>query len=275
MSSRINKKSLVLLFFFILSAMPLFINFIGSKSQVSKELDVIGPRLSKLNSMEAMAKYVDELYDEKKIDGALDTMVYVELLSTSIKQRFQHGLSNYELAENWIAYLCGKLFWPHFYAIVIPDDILKHKDGLCSQQTIVFMDLLRRKGIGMRSVGLGYPEGPGHFLCEVNYKGRWHLYDVSLEPTWSVIANKHQSLDYYMQNKDSLFLAYQTKISRNTFDKLTEKVVFGKPNKFPAEKMKLFHKSTLIISYMLPLLFGFLFGRSVYKERKTETYTTG
>lgn len=196
-------------------------------------------------------------------------------MSELIKYRFIHGLSNYSFAENWIAYLSGKLMWSHLSAIVNPEDILKHPEGLCSQQTIVFMEVLKRKGINVRSVGLGYKEGPGHFLCEVNYKGGWHLHDVTLEPQWNRIVNDHKSMAYYLANKDSLYVAYEKRLPREMYTKLTEKVTYGDVNAFPAKKMQIFHQSTLIITYLLPIVFialFFFFQKKNVNKKTTDSF---
>ncbi|MBI3519555.1 MAG: transglutaminase domain-containing protein [Bacteroidetes bacterium] len=215
--------------------------------------------------MDKAVLYTDSVYSK---NGSLqfDTAKYVHIISNFTKERFYHGLSNYNLSDNWIAYFLGKLLWSHFSAIVIPDDILKYPQGLCSQQTIIFMELLKRKGIKVRSVGLGYKEGPGHFLCEVYYGGAWRLYDVTKEPEWKKLTNKHLSMDYYLSNKDSLYLAYKSRMPLTVFNKLTERVNYGEVNKFPAEKMLLFHKITKALTYILPISLLFLAIGS-YKKR--------
>ncbi|MGZ4044803.1 MAG: transglutaminase domain-containing protein [Bacteroidia bacterium] len=194
------------------------------------------------------------------------------MVSETVKERFCFGLSNYSLSENWIAYISGKIFWSHLSAIVDPEDILKHRRGLCSQQTIVFLELLDRKKIKARSVGLGFKEGPGHFLSEVLYDGEWHLFDVTKEPQWSKLNGTHRSMDYYLLHKDSLFLAYDQRINKEVFDKITQKVEYGKADAFPAMKMLLFHKTCKILIYFFPIAFFLLFINSlpVYKRSRKE-----
>ena len=99
-----------------------------------------------MNSLEKIITYNDSIYLTKKIK-TFDTAAYVKIVSETIKQRFYFGLLHYRFAENWIAALSGKLLWSHLSAVVNPNDILKHSEGLCSQQTIVFMELLKRKKI--------------------------------------------------------------------------------------------------------------------------------
>jgi hypothetical protein len=233
--------------------------------------ELFSPELVRLNTIDKVVDYVDSIYD-LKTQKNIDTVLFVSILSKVIKERFRYGQSDYTISENWIARLSGKLFWPHISAIVNPDDILKRKEGLCSQQTIVFMEALERKHINVRTVGLGYKEGPGHFLCEVFYNGEWHLHDVTLEPKWDRISNHHKSIIYYLNNKDSLYAVYQHCWSKKEFNVLTSKIVFGKPNEFPAKNMLLLHRFTLLLTYCVPgvllicLILSLLNKKLIYKR---------
>ncbi len=257
----------ILSFFFlglsILTAIPLFVIY---KEKV--EINVVrgedyNPKLHYLNSIDKIIDYADSVYNYNSNNDfdlqGIDTAVYVSIVSDLIKKRFYFGLSNYNISQNWIAALFGELFWPHLSAIVEPNDILHYSEGLCSQQTIVFMEILKKRGIKVRSVGLGKKEGPGHFLCEVYYRDSWRLHDVTKEPQWFKITNHHQSMDYYIHNKDSLYKVYENSLPKEDFNKLLEKIAYGKPNEFPAKNMLLFHQITLILTYIIPLFFLLLF----------------
>jgi len=267
MIQQLNKKFFIFLILFLLSIFPFIMQV---KEVVSVDLpsnDLYDSQLLKLNSIENLLLYSDSIYNKGIGDLQFDTVKYVDVLSNIIERRFQHGITYYDFSENWIAYVLGKAIWPHFSAIVIPDDILKHEQGLCSQQTMVFMAALKEKGIWSRSVGLGFKEGPGHFLCEVKYGGSWHLYDVSLEPRWDSLVKQNQSLEYYLAHKDSLFLVYQHKIPIQTFNKLTEKISYGEVNGSPAKKMRFFHNVTQGLTYFLPFVLGFVLFMSLWKNR--------
>ena len=249
-----NNSCCVFCFLFLLSIFP----FLGllPKNNVAKKYteELFSPDLLRINSMDKAIEYIDSVYTIN-CPGKFDTLNYVRVVTKFTKERFFHGLSNYSLSDNWIAFLSGKFLWTHMYSLVDPEDILKHPEGLCSQQTIVFMEILKRKNIHVRSVGLGYEKGPGHFVAEVHYNNAWHLHDVTIEPVWSKVVNHHQSMDYYLINKDSLYLAYEDKYNRPLFNKLLEKVIYGEVDDFPAKNMLLFHHITLVITYLLPLFF--------------------
>lgn len=264
-----NSKALFYAVLFGLSISPFLYNpihSVASESHVLYKTELFKPELSRLNSIDKVVSFVDSIYFQKTKRN-IDTVLYVNILSRTIKERFRYGQSDYNISENWIAALLGSMLWEHMSAIVNPEDILKRQEGLCSQQTIVFMETLKRKRINVRTVGLGYKEGPGHFLCEVKYAGQWHLHDVTLEPKWDKITNHHKSVDYYLSNKDSLYTVYQHCWSKKAFHVLTSKIVFGKPNEFPAKKMILFHKVTLLLTYVVPIFFLFLLILELYKKK--------
>lgn len=240
---------------FLVTILPFFSDLgKGEQYSVSRK-ELYNPELTRLNSVAKLSYYIDSVYSLNSTSNILDTALYAKVTSDIVKRRFYHGLSLYNLSDNWIAALAGKYIWSHLSAIVTPDDILKHPIGLCSQQTMVFLEILKRKGINFRTVGLGYKEGPGHFLSEVSYNGTWHLHDVTVEPRWEKVVNHHKSLEFYLQNKDSLFLAYDGRIDKLTFFKIMGKSEYGPVNQLPARKMFVFHKITLFFSYLLPILF--------------------
>ncbi len=229
--------------------------------------ELFDPELIKLNSTETFLKYLDNSYNQN--DGQImDTANYVEELNDLVKKRFFYGIANYTFKENWIANLAARVCWSHISAKVNPEEILKGYDGLCSQQTIVFMELLKMKGIKVRTVGLGFEEGPGHFLCEVNYKKGWHLYDVTKEPDWSKISNKHESLEYFLAHKDTLYMIYENRLERPELEKIISKVNYGKINEFPAKRMMLFQNACKFAGYILPILFLYLFVRERRKIKQ-------
>ncbi len=263
---RRNKKQVILLLLCFLTSIPLIYK-IGTEtvSIRSENHELYESELERLNSIEKLLHYTDSLYAHTATE-VFDTAAYVNLACDVTKKRFYFGLSNYTLSENWIAYLSGKLIWKHFLAIVEPDDILKHQEGLCSQQTIVFMELLKRKSINVRSVGLGRKEGPGHFLCEAQYQHDWHLYDVTIEPLFEIPKLENRSAAYYLNNLDTFYKAYNGRVTRDVFNKYVEKVAYGEVNQFPAKNMLLFHQVTRLIAFLLPFLFIILFLISLAKE---------
>lgn len=260
-------RLLVYLILLSISITPIVFSTVSNLKNTYKNKELFNIELSRFKSIEDITAHIDGIYAATHTSSEIDTLAYVKATSDIVKKRFYHGLSEYSLRDNWISYIGAKLFWNHLNAIVEPDDVLDYNKGLCSQQAIVFLEILKRKGIKTRWIGLGYKEGPGHFLAEVQYQGKWHLYDVNLEPKWERVTNHHESIAYYKQYPDTLFLAYEGIISRNLFDKIMEKVQYGEVNEFPAKNMLLFHRITKIVTYLIPVFLGIIILITLFKQK--------
>lgn len=212
------------------------------------------PILSKLNSIEKIVTYCDSINSSLN-SGKFDTANYVHTLSEIVKYRFYHGVAEYSISDNWILYFLGKYTWTHFSAIIIPDDILKHSEGLCSQQTIIFIECLNRKNINFRTVGLGLKEGPGHFLSEVYYNGSWHLFDIDKEPNLDNTDVIRASMDFYKKHPEKLHVIYDGIIEKETLNSMLKTISYNEVNEIPAKNMLLFHRFTFVLCYIFPFLF--------------------
>lgn len=268
-----NRYRIVLLInmiLFLASLFPLAGKYIMGSSlpeNANASVELYDPALSKLDNIDKLISYIDAKYARRYHSPGFDTAHYVSTVSETIKYRFYHGLAQYRFFENWIAVVASELIWSDLSAVVEPNDILRNPEGLCSQQSIVFMEVLKRKGIKVRKVGLGYVQGPGHFLNEVYYNNDWHLYDTDKEPEWNKITHHHQSIKYYMQHKDSLYKVYENKMDKTLFNKLTENVEYGEIGEFPAKNMLFFHRTTKFITYILPFILGSVLIYLLYKKK--------
>jgi hypothetical protein len=140
------------------------------------------PDLARIRSVDA-AMAVLPLYiarqkgsREARIAGGIDRFV---------RDRFFHGQSFLDWRENWPATLSG-FVWANLQVPVLPDDIMRHRRAICSQQAIVFMELLRRHGIHTAAVLAAWPSSDpstsGHFALAARIDGRWTYFDPDQEP---------------------------------------------------------------------------------------------
>jgi hypothetical protein len=146
------------------------------------------PDLARIRSIDAamavLPAYVarEKGSREARIAGGIDRFV---------RARFFHGLSYLDWRENWLAALAG-FAWANLQVPVLPDDILRHRRAICSQQAIVFMELLRRHGIHTAAVLAAWPSsdpaGGGHFALTARIDGRWLYFDPDQEPPASGVA---------------------------------------------------------------------------------------
>jgi hypothetical protein len=100
-----------------------------------------------------------------------------------VRDRFFHGTSHLSARENWIAALAGAV-WSNLAIPVLPNDILKHRRAMCSQQAIVFMELLRHFKIDYGSVRFDWPgtrSRRGHFATAAKVDGQWRYFDPDAE----------------------------------------------------------------------------------------------
>ena len=151
--------------------------------------ELFDPQLYRINSIDAGVKYCDSVYGKNQISKS-DTTEYVNQMARFIKNRFFHGYSHFSFGHNTIGWMLAPILHKNLTATVIPEDIIQFPNGACSQQTIVFFELLKRKGFLTRKVGLfDSTLGAGHFASEVFWNGSWHFYDVNKEPDASILES--------------------------------------------------------------------------------------
>lgn len=208
--------------------------------------DLYDPSLARLNSLDKLMAFTDSLY-ENVSTALFDPARYAELADSVVRMRFYHGLQNYRFTDNYLANLSGKFLWSHLGAKVLPDDILKGHKAFCSQSSIVFQELLRRKDIEFRTVAL-----PGHFCTEVLVDGHWRFYDVSYKPSFAGIGRL--SAASMMEQPEFIRKAYLYSFQKKFFDNLDyhfdpERVSYGAINAFAAPRMAMFHHFTFFLSH--------------------------
>ncbi|MEO6405950.1 MAG: hypothetical protein ABIY51_14510 [Ferruginibacter sp.] len=223
----------------------------------AEEFDV---SLLRLSSIEKLAAYTDSLASTKNISS--NHPEYLLLVENIIAKRFFHGFSHYKLNENWVASVSEKIFGRGLACLVKPNDIMQRADGACSQQSIVMMELLKRKNIDYRKVGF-----PHHYAMEAKFNKQWYFADANQEPDMTVDARLHQN---WKGQSDNLKQYYDPKIYTNLdyafgIGQLAE---IGPVNEVPAKNLTLFHSLTLLMSrfaWCLPLII--LFAKSRKKIR--------
>ncbi len=229
------------------------------------------PSLNRLNSIEKLEEYCDSLFvsPSSAIANRQETdQAYVELVYSVVKKRFYHGYSYYGLDNNYLAFLFSKVTVPGYSAIVIPNDILKHPNAACSQQSIVMMELLQVKGFKTRKVGFEGKKYGGHFCFEVFYKNKWHFYDPNLEPDVNVLnAYNRPGIAALVAHPDILLKAYKNQPKDLMID-IFPTYWYGPVNQFPAPTAIVFQKITKAFSYTLWFicLISFLFVRRIYRR---------
>lgn len=242
-----KKLYLFFLFLFFVAFLLTLNQFLPQHEEDEKEEygELYNKELNRLNSMASLGEYWDNMIIQNGLEG--NAKGQVDLAFDIVVQRFYHGYSKYNIRDNYIAFLAGRYIWEDFLGIVIPDDILQHNEALCSQQAIVFMELLKNKGHKVRSVLLNR-----HFCAEVFYDNSWHYYDPDKEPNFS--QQTRPGIKELMNNKDLIYDGYEGKLSTTIIDDIFDRYRVGKTNSYPARNMAFFHYVTKFLSNWLWLL---------------------
>jgi len=230
------------------------------------------PSLSRLTSIKGLTEYCDSLYGNTDVNPK-DSEKYAGIISQAIRQKFYHGYSYYSLGNNTIGYILAPLITSDLKAIVLPDDILKQPMAACSQQSIIGMEVFKRKGFNVRKVGFFARGIGGHFCYEAFFNGKWHFFDPDMEPTFSImVANHFPPISAIVKNDSLLRSLYA-----NRYETFAEEVFptysYGPVNEFPAPRARIYQYITKCLSYsswlLLLLLYWVLQRRIVYlKNRK-------
>jgi len=217
--------------------------------------DEFDASLSHINSMDKLENYVDMLYKEGNYDPN-DASIYPELAEGVVRKRFYHGVSEYGAGRNYLAWLIAKGTGSDVNAIVLPDDIFKYSYALCSQQSLVMMELLKRKGYSYRKVGFYSKEsGSGHYAFEVKYGNKWHFFDPNMEPDAQLLnKNNRPGIAELVADKSLLFSSYHH-WKRDRIADLFPTYFYGKPNAPIAPSATIFQRIAYVLSYSLWLFF--------------------
>ena len=214
------------------------------------------PSLARLNTMQKLETYCDSLYNARlanpSVGGPGPRDNYPELTSAVIRERFYHGYSCYDFTNNYMALLLEP-FFPNkmVSAIVVTEDMMKYSYAACSQQSIICMELLAKKGYSTRRIGFdGGEKYGGHFSFEVYYGGQWHFFDPNKEPDMAVLDKYNQPGIEFLAQQDDILLAAYRKLPSNNVLALYKNYSYGRPNVFEANNALLYQRATKILSYI-------------------------
>lgn len=223
------------------------------------------PSLSYINSLDKLDQHIDSIAIALKLNKDSARYRYVYEISKIIRERFYHGYSHFTFSENWIASLAGRFIEEGLGSKVHVDKILSQDNAACSQQAIVMMAVLRRKGIPNRHLGF-----PHHYTLEAFIDNKWYFFDPNMEPTMNQAQRCEDSWKYHSDSLKKYYDASKTKAINFDFgyglspDK-------GTINEEPALNARIFQTSTAILSKTLwcfPLLLIFMRNKAYFPFNK-------
>jgi hypothetical protein len=235
------------------------------------EGEMFDPSLMRLNNMDRLLAYCDSVYGKTEI-APQDSGQYANIVGRVLQFRFYHSYSYYRLGQNFIGWAMAPAIHVNLSAIVIPDDILKHPNAACSQQSIIGMELLKRKGYPVRKVGFYDPAAQaGHFCFEAFYEGKWHFFDPNKEPTLDILERLDRpsiaELTSDLNLLDAVYHREDSAVRRGYLLNYT----YGPENNFPAKKARIYQIATKFFSYTLffwLLLAGWWLGKWYSKRNQ-------
>lgn len=242
-------KKYIYILLAVIFLIPNFINKDINEPFVYDKKEKYDPQMDTINSVNKLEAYADNKAAQNNYKT--QSLQYVNELSTALENRFYHGFSHFSLKENWMAAIGEKLFGYGLASKVDIEEIMKHDKAACSQQSMVLMEILRRKGITYRKVGF-----PHHFATEVNIDSNWYYIDTNMEPA---MTNEQRLESSWNLQNDSLKKYYHIqpkKIIDYAFGNNVTAVV-DPPNQQYAKNALLFQKVSGIASkilWLFPLL---------------------
>jgi hypothetical protein len=206
--------------------------------------------LSSLTSEKTFEEYIDHKYsllpDEQKSPAA-----YAMLLGSLVSKRFYHAYLEYKPGNNFLAWAAARLRGTTWNEIWVADHILKSQGALCGQQSVVQMELLKRKGYPVRSVYFNDPQNGQHFALEAFYDNDWHFFDPDLAPDEQVLGKAgHPSIEKMGKDTALLIKAYAKRDHRKMVGLLTH-YYYGQENSPVRSRVILFQQVTYWLSQSL------------------------
>jgi hypothetical protein len=256
------------------------------KEPVYNQIEEYNPSLSRISSLAKLEAYCDSLYTSSTASGNYGDFEknYSEVVSSVIKERFYHGYSHYGFENNTLAMLFSTVTLSGYSAVVIPEDILKYPFAACSQQSIVMMELLKKKGIKTRKITFRGKKRGGHFSFEVFYNQSWHFYDTNMEPDEAILNAYNRPGIAFLSKHPELLVQIYRQYPREEILDILPNYTYGVVNEFPAPRAIVFQRLTKFLSYTIWLFFllAFLLVRRRYKRititqfvRKSRIYFPG
>jgi hypothetical protein len=230
------------------------------------------PDLSRLRSVSEFTVYCDSIYESAAINKP-DLEQYALIVNQALRDKFYHGYSYYSVGQNTFACILAPVIKKDLTAIVIPNDILRQPMAACSQQSIIGMEVFKRKGLSVRKIGFFSAEYGGHFCFEVFFNNRWHFFDPDLEPELSIMAANHFPSISELVKNDSLLKKFYVSRDKDLIEKLFPTYFYGPVNKFPAPNARFFQYVTKYLSYtawLFLILLYFYLTKGLTRLKKKE-----
>ena len=229
-------------------------------------IEMYDEEIAKIDNLNDLKKLVDYEIKENNFEG-IDIPIYIDDI---VRRKYFHQTAYISTDTNWILKGADYFFPERFFSTAMnPKDLVKKNHGICSQQSIIFQELIKDYKFEYASIGfdIKIPNQAnfGHFVSAVKVGGDWFYFDPNMEPVYdrknALIVKKVLEAD-----KETLKKLYP----QYNFDLLTKEMIYMKAlNRFPAKRGVIFQKITQFLSnfsWLVFLIFSFLLRSAIQKK---------
>jgi len=228
-------------------------------------IEIYDENIAKIDSLNDLKKFVDYEIKENNFEG-IDIPIYIDEI---VRKKYFHQTAYISADTNWIL-VGADYFFPerYFLTAMDPEDLVKKNHGMCSQQSIIFQELIKSYPFEYASIRF-ISDVFGHFASAVKVDDDWFYFDSFFEPVYDrnnpLIVKKILKADIEVIRK--LYPYHVTNFGNPlspeyNFDLLTkEEITLGDLNSFPAKQGVMFQKITRFLSnfsWFLFLIFSLL-----------------
>ena len=152
--------------------------------------EIYDPEIGSINSLQALKKNIQIIVEQENLSG-IEIPIYIDDL---LRKKFMHGSSSINTKGNWLLQVADTILIDELAFSFSAEDVAMHNRAICSQQAILFQELIADFGFEYESVGFNVPllelkEVSGdkefnHFASAVKVDNNWYYFDSNLEPIY-------------------------------------------------------------------------------------------
>jgi hypothetical protein len=229
--------------------------------------EIYDPLVGSIKSLQELKSIIYQVIEENKLSG-IEIPIYIDDL---LRKKFLHGSSSISLSGNWLLQFIDKTFPAKEITFSLsPNDIAKSNRAICSQQAVLFQELVKEFGFEYESVGFDIPllepvRGDAdnefnHYASAVKVENDWYYFDSNLEPEYD-----RRSSDIYTEILAGESARLSKLYPKYKWAEIKEGMVYNSNrNVFPAKNGLLIQQISKIISYygwLVFLVISYLFYR--------------
>jgi len=222
--------------------------------------EIYDPEIGSINSLQALKKNIQIIVEQENLSG-IEIPIYIDDL---LRKKFMHGSSSINTKGNWLLQVADTILIDELAFSFSAEDVAKHNRAICSQQAILFQELIADFGFEYESVGFNVPllefkEVSGdkefnHFASAVKVDNNWYYFDSNLEP----IYDRKNHLVYselligQSERLTELYPSYK-------WAEITEGMIYSSSrNTFPAPTGLLIQQISKVLSFFSWIFFCML-----------------